>query len=956
MPAKEIHVKGARVNNLKDVELRIPRDSLVVFTGLSGSGKSSLAFDTIYAEGHRRFVESLSSYARMFLGQIDKPDVDFIEGLSPAISIDQKTTSKNPRSTVGTVTEIYDYLRLLYARIGIPHCHICGKEILRQSTDTIIEKIMTLPEGTKFLLLAPVVRGKKGMHEKVFDDARKNGYVRARVDGYVYDFDELPKLEKNIKHNIDIVVDRLVMKPEVRSRLAGSLETALSLAGGLASVFVPETKEEMKFSQNYACEEHGVSIGEISPRMFSFNNPFGACEKCSGMGELKTVSAEKIIPDTGKSLRGGAIAVNGFKTIEEASWNGPLIMQVCAAYGYTIDTPICEMSDEALKALLYGTGDKVYNVVRVFGGVAHRQNTTYAGIVNIIAQRMNQYPSESDYYDEFMDFIPCPDCGGKRLRPESLAITVGGKNIYELCSMNINAILDFFENLKLTDTEALIAKEILKEIRSRLGFLRSVGLDYLTLWRKAGTLSGGEAQRIRLATQIGSSLVGVLYILDEPSIGLHQRDNGKLIDTLKRLRDVGNSLIVVEHDEETMLSSDYIVDIGPGAGVRGGEIVACGTPAEIMANPASITGAYLSHRLEIPVPDKRRSGNGTFLEIFGARENNLKNINVKIPLGMFVCVTGVSGSGKSSLINSILLPVLARKLNRAFTYPGKHDRIDGVENLDKVISIDQSPIGRTPRSNPATYTGLFGDIRELFAMTPDAKARAYTAGRFSFNVRGGRCEACEGDGVKKIEMHFLPDVYVTCDVCGGKRYNHDTLEVKFKGKNIYAVLEMTVEEGLAFFDGVPKIRKKLQTLYDVGLGYIKIGQSSTTLSGGEAQRVKLATELTKRGTGRTMYILDEPTTGLHNADVAKLLEVLAKLCDGGNSMIVIEHNLDVIKTADYIIDMGPEGGDGGGTVVACGTPEEVAACEKSYTGQYLRRIFEANAKKSKKTKTKSNNK
>ncbi|MBE6666069.1 MAG: excinuclease ABC subunit UvrA [Ruminococcaceae bacterium] len=938
MSVKYIRIQGARVHNLKNVDVEIPRDRLVVFTGLSGSGKSSLAFDTLYAEGHRRFVESLSSYARQFLGQMDKPEVDFIDGLSPAISIDQKTTSKNPRSTVGTVTEIYDYLRLLYARIGIPHCPVCGKEIRKMSTDTIIEKILELPERTKFLLLAPVVSGKKGMHEKVFDDARKNGYVRVRVDGYLYSLDEIPALEKNKKHSIDIVVDRLVMKSDIRRRLSDSLETALELGGGIAIVSLADTGEEMRFSQNYACEEHGIGMTELSPRMFSFNSPFGACEKCAGMGEMQVMAEYKVIPDRSLSLRGGAIAVNGFKTMAEESWNGPLLEAVGKEYGFDLDTPIENYSEEALHALLRGTGAKKYKAVRYFGGEGRETLSAWNGVLNIMEARMTQ--SGGEYYNEFMDFIPCPACKGKRLSPEILSVTVGGLNIYELCSLNVSGALRFFEELKLDKTEQQIAKEILKEIRARLGFLKSVGLDYLTLWRKAGTLSGGEAQRIRLATQIGSSLVGVMYILDEPSIGLHQRDNGKLIETLCRLRDTGNTVIVVEHDEETMLASDFIVDIGPGAGIHGGNVVAAGTPKEIMVNENSLTGAYLSGRKKIPVPDKRRKGSGEVLKIIGACENNLKNVNVEIPLGKFICVTGVSGSGKSSLVNAVLLRELSKKLNRAQTYPGKFKRMEGLEHLDKVVSIDQSPIGRTPRSNPATYTGLFTDIRELFAMTPDAKARGYTAGRFSFNVKGGRCEMCEGDGVRCIEMHFLPDVYVTCDTCHGKRYNQDTLEVRYKGKNIFDVLDMTVEEGLSFFSNMPKLSRKLQTLYDVGLGYIKIGQSSTTLSGGEAQRVKLATELSKRATGKTIYILDEPTTGLHSDDVAKLLEVLNRLCENGNTVLVIEHNLDVIKTADHIIDLGPEGGDGGGTVVVTGTPEEVAACENSYTGQYLKKMLE----------------
>ncbi len=938
-----IQIKGARVHNLKNIDVTIPRDRLVVLTGLSGSGKSSLAFDTIYAEGHRRFVESLSSYARMFLGQMDKPDVDMIEGLSPAISIDQKTTSKNPRSTVGTVTEIYDYLRLLYARVGIPHCPVCGKEIRQQSVDQIIDRILTLSEGTRFMVLSPVVRAQKGMHEKVLADAKKKGYVRVRVDGSLYDLSEDITLDKNKKHSIEIVVDRLVMREGIRPRLADSVENALAAADGrLLILTVPrdgEQEEELSFSQSYACEEHGISFGELEPRIFSFNNPAGACPTCAGLGDMQRVAVQKLIPHPEMSLKQGAIQVNGFKTLDEDSWNGPLFEAVGQYVGYTMDQPVSTFSKDALHALYYGTGDKTYTVTRYFDKVGRVQTTRFEGVVGMIEARMKGMGGGfgADYYEQFVEEASCPDCGGKRLSPTSLSITVGGLNIDDFCSLSVADALEFIQTLQLVGSEAVIARDIVKEIKARLGFLVSVGLDYLTLSRKAGTLSGGEAQRIRLATQIGSSLVGVLYILDEPSIGLHQRDNQKLIATLKKLRDLGNTVIVVEHDEETMEEADYIVDIGPGAGIHGGKVVAAGTPAEVAANRASITGDYLSGRKKIEVPSERRPGNGQVLRVVGAREHNLQNLTVEIPLGKFVCVTGVSGSGKSSLVNGILYPVLADKLNRAVTYPGDHARVEGVEHLDKVIAIDQSPIGRTPRSNPATYTSLFNDIRDLFARTQDANAKGFSAGRFSFNVKGGRCEACEGDGVKKIEMHFLPDIYVTCDVCKGRRYNRDTLEVKYKGKNIFDVLDMTVEEGLHFFDGIPKIQRKLQTLFDVGLGYVKIGQSSTTLSGGEAQRVKLAAELAKRGTGKTIYILDEPTTGLHTDDVARLLTVLQRLSDGGNTVLVIEHNLDVIKCADHIIDLGPEGGAGGGTVVATGTPEEVAACEASYTGRFLRK-------------------
>ena len=939
---RDIKIRGARVHNLKNIDLTIPRDKLVVMSGLSGSGKSSLAFDTIYAEGHRRFVESLSSYARMFLGQLDKPNVDSIEGLSPAIAIDQKTTSKNPRSTVGTVTEIYDYLRLLYARIGVPHCPICHKAITRQTTDDIIERIMTLPAGERFMVMAPVVRAKKGMHEKVLADAKKSGYVRVRIDGSIYDLSEEILLDKNKKHSIEIVVDRLVMKEGIRSRLADSVENALHVADGhLLVVNMPRDGEaqEMAFSQSYACEEHNFSVGELEPRMFSFNNPQGACPRCAGIGDMRRISVTRIMPNKNLSLHDGGISVNGFKSLEEESWNGPLFIEVGKRHGFDLDMPLKDFSNDAMNALLYGTGMEEYECVRFFGGEAHKKKVRFDGVIPMIEQRL-QMGAVGEYYEQFIEDAPCPECHGMRLNPMSLAVTVGEKNIHELCSMSVSTALDFVCGLKLTESEKVIAKEILKEIRERLGFLVSVGLDYLTLSRKAGTLSGGEAQRIRLATQIGSSLTGVLYILDEPSIGLHQRDNSKLIATLKKLRDLGNTVIVVEHDEETMQEADYIVDIGPGAGIHGGNVIATGTPEEIKNNVESVTGAYLSGRKGIEIPKYRRKGNGHCLSVKGAREHNLKNIDVEIPLGKFVCVTGVSGSGKSSLVNGIIYPKLAHDLNRAIAYPGDHDSIEGAEHLDKVILIDQSPIGRTPRSNPATYTGLFADIRDLFSQTKDAKAKGYTSGRFSFNVKGGRCEACEGDGVKCIEMHFLPDVYVTCDVCRGKRYNRDTLEVKYKDKNIYDVLEMTVEEGLSFFDGLPKITRKLQTLFDVGLGYIKIGQSSTTLSGGEAQRVKLATELAKRGTGKTIYILDEPTTGLHTEDVSHLLVILQRLCDGGNTVLVIEHNLDVIKSADHIIDLGPEGGDGGGQIVAVGTPEEVAKISGSHTGIYLKKILE----------------
>lgn len=934
-----ISVRGARMNNLKNIDVDVPRDRLVVFTGLSGSGKSSLAFDTIYAEGHRRFVESLSSYARMFIGQLDKPDIDSIEGLSPAISIDQKTTSKNPRSTVGTVTEIYDYLRLLYARLGIPHCPVCGREIRQTSTDVIIDKIMSLAEGTRFMILSPVVRAKKGRQEKVLADAKKNGYVRARIDGIIYDLTEDIELDKNLRHTVELVIDRLVMKSDLRSRLTDSVECAIRESAGSVIVSgVPRNGEEsfeQEYSTNYACPEHGISFGDLEPRMFSFNNPFGACPTCTGLGVLRSVDPKKVIPDKTLSLSTGAIAVNGFKTLTDDSWNGPLILAAIEKYGVDLDTPLCDYPKAAYDVLLNGSKEK-YTVTRHFGGRSQTQTLAYEGILAMVEARAQPNAWEHEYYEQFLTDRICPDCHGARLNSDALGVTVGGKNIHEYCSLSISDSLDFTNTLKFTETEMQVAREIIKELRSRLGFLKAVGLDYLTLSRKSSTLSGGEAQRIRLATQIGSSLAGVLYILDEPSIGLHQRDNSKLIATLKNLRDLGNSVIVVEHDEETMQAADYIIDIGPEAGIHGGEVVAYGTPDEVAANEASITGAFLSGRRQIKVPEIRRVGNGKTLRVIGARENNLKNITVDFPLGCLVCVTGVSGSGKSSLVNSILYSSLAHTLMRSITYPGDHDRIEGVEALDKIIAIDQSPIGRTPRSNPATYTGLFTDIRNLFAMTPGSKMRGYNSGRFSFNVKGGRCEACEGDGVKKIEMHFLPDVYVTCDVCHGKRYNRETLEVKYKDKSISDVLEMTADEGVEFFRDIPKISNRLKLLCDVGLGYIKIGQSSTTLSGGEAQRVKLATELSKRSTGKTLYVLDEPTTGLHSADVEKLIAILEQLVEAGNTVIVIEHNLDVIKCADHIIDMGPEGGDGGGTVIAQGTPEEVAQVEGSYTGRYLR--------------------
>ncbi len=937
MEPKYIRIKGARVHNLKNVDVNIPKNTLTVITGLSGSGKSSLAFDTLYAEGHRRFVESLSSYARQFLGQVDKPEVDSIEGLSPAIAIDQKTTSNNPRSTVGTVTEIYDYLRLLFARIGVPHCPVCGKEIKAIPTDVILDSIKSMPEQTKFVVLAPVVKDKKGTHDKLFADCLKNGYTRARVDGEMVELSETPQLDKNKMHNIEIVVDRLVLKNGIDSRLADSVETALKLGNNNVVIYNMDTEQATTYSQNYACEEHSFTMSALEPRLFSFNAPLGACPNCSGIGSIQTLSKDRIIPNKDLSIREGAIDVAGFMNADEESWGGALLVEVGKAYGFTLDTKISDMTSEQLSALYDGCGNETFYVVRYFEGRRHEGPVKWRGLLNTIKNRRDQEWSEK--YDEYYDSIPCPVCKGKRLKPEVLAVTVSQKNIQQVCDMSVLDSLKFFEEMNLNNEDEQISHEINKEIKSRLTFLKNVGLGYLSLSRQATTLSGGEAQRIRLATQIGSSLSGVMYILDEPSIGLHQRDNSRLIGTLKSLRDSGNTVIVVEHDSETMESADYIIDIGPGAGIHGGEIVAEGTPAQIAKNKKSLTGQYLAGKLSIPVPKERRKGTGKYLTIVGAAQNNLKGITVNIPLGKFTCITGVSGSGKSSLIEGILLPKLEKELNRANTFPGKCESIKGYEYLDKVISIDQSPIGRTPRSNPATYTGLFSDIRDLFSKTPDAKTRGYGPGRFSFNVSGGRCEACMGDGVKCIEMNFLPDVYVKCDVCQGHRYNKETLEVKYKGKNIYDVLEMSVEEGLQFFENIPKIRKKLQTLFDVGLGYIKIGQSSTTLSGGEAQRVKLATELSRASTGKTIYILDEPTTGLHTYDVGCLLGILNRLVDSGNTVVVIEHNLDVIKTADHIIDLGPEGGDGGGTIIAEGTPEEVSEIESSFTGNFLKKVL-----------------
>ena len=938
---ENIIVKGARANNLKNIDVTIPRDKLVVMTGVSGSGKSSLAFDTIYAEGQRRYVESLSSYARMFLGQMDKPDVDYIEGLSPAISIDQKTTSKNPRSTVGTVTEIYDYLRLLWARAGTPHCPNCGKEIRQQTIDQIIDQVLALSEGTRIQVMAPVIRGKKGEHAKVFEDAKRSGYVRARVDGSLYELDEEIKLEKNKKHSIEIIVDRLIIRPDIRQRLTDSVETAAKLSGGLVIVNLLREEKDLSFSQNYACEDCGISMEELTPRMFSFNNPFGACPTCTGLGNQLKADPALIVQDGEKSILDGAIQASGWNNIRGDGISRMYFDALSEKYKFSLTEPWDRLSDEAKNIILYGTKGETlelhYDQPRGKGVLKQ----AFEGICNNIERRYKETQSDASRkeLEELMSECPCPDCQGRRLRKESLAVTVGEKNIYEFTTLSVEDALIWMDGLTLTEQQMLIADRILKEIRSRLGFLKSVGLGYLTLSRSAGTLSGGESQRIRLATQIGSSLMGVLYILDEPSIGLHQRDNDKLLATLKNLRDLGNSLIVVEHDEDTMRAADYLIDIGPGAGVHGGQVVAAGTPAEVMANPDSLTGQYLSGKKKIEVPTVRRPGNGKVLKVIGAAENNLRHIDVEFPLGTFTVVTGVSGSGKSSLVNEVLFKRLGAELMRMKVRPGKCDRIEGIEQLDKVVNIDQSPIGRTPRSNPATYTGLFNDIRDLFASTQEAKSRGYGQGRFSFNVRGGRCEACSGDGLLKIEMHFLPDIFVPCEVCKGRRYNRETLEVRYKGKNIADVLDMTVDEALDFFSALPKLKKRLQTLQDVGLGYVKLGQPSTELSGGEAQRVKLATELSKQGTGKTIYILDEPTTGLHSDDVRKLLEVLQRLVDAGNTVVVIEHNLDVIKCADHLIDLGPEGGDGGGTIVCTGTPEAVAACPASFTGQYLKRML-----------------
>ena len=940
MAIKNLTVKGAKEHNLKNVDITIPRDKLVVFTGLSGSGKSSLAFDTIYAEGQRRYVESLSSYARQFLGQMEKPNVESIEGLSPAISIDQKTTSKNPRSTVGTVTEIYDYLRLLYARIGIPHCPECGREISRQTVDDITVQVLSLEEGTRIQVMAPIARGKKGEYVKELDSIRKSGFARVRIDGITYDLSEEIKLEKNIKHNIEVIVDRLVIKDGIRSRLADSIETATDLTDGLLLIDVIGG-EEMLYSLNYACPEHGVSIEELEPRSFSFNNPFGACPNCSGLSVLMKVDPKMVVPDDSLSIREGAIKASGWSASDGGTIAQMYYEGIANAYDFSLDTPFKDLPKKAKDIIFYGTGGKKIKLERKSEYGSGTYMTDFEGVINNLERRYRETTSEwsRTEIESYMSTVKCPECGGARLRKESLGVTVGGINIDEFVNKSIDEEIAFLDSLTLSERDKMIAGQIIKEIRSRLNFLSSVGLNYLTLARSSATLSGGEAQRIRLATQIGSSLMGVLYILDEPSIGLHQRDNSKLLKTLQELRDLGNTLIVVEHDEETMRSADYIVDVGPGAGIHGGEIVCCGNINDIINCESSVTGQYLSGKKYIPLPEKRREGNGKSLVVYGARENNLRNIDVEFPLGKFISVTGVSGSGKSSLINEILNKYLATELNGAKKKPGDHDRITGAEHLDKVINIDQSPIGRTPRSNPATYTGVFNDIRELFASTVDAKKKGYKSSRFSFNVKGGRCEACQGDGIVKIEMHFMSDIYVPCEVCGGKRYNRETLEVKYKGKTIHDVLEMTVEEGMNFFESIPKIHRKIKTLYDVGLGYIKIGQPATTLSGGEAQRVKLATELSKISTGRTVYILDEPTTGLHTADVHRLIDVLQKFVDKGNTVIVIEHNLDVIKVSDHIIDLGPEGGSGGGKIVAQGTPEEVAKCKKSYTGMYLKEIL-----------------
>ena len=936
-----IVVKGAREHNLKNIDVTIPRDKLVVITGLSGSGKSSLAFDTIYAEGQRRYVESLSSYARQFLGQMEKPAVESIEGLSPAVSIDQKTTSKNPRSTVGTVTEIYDYLRLLYARVGVPHCPICGKEIKQQSIDQIVDRIMALDRGTKLQILSPIVRGRKGEHVKELEDARKSGYVRVRVDGIIYDLSEEIKLEKNKKHTIAVVVDRLVIKDDICSRLADSIETAREFSNGLVIASIVEG-EDILLSQNYACPDHGASIEELTPRMFSFNNPHGACKKCMGLGVFMRIDPEVILPDRSLSINQGAIKAYGWSSDSDSSIARMYYEALAKKYGFSLYTPVKDLPKEIIDILLYGSKGEKMSIVRESDKAKFSYNAAFEGVINNLERRYHESSSSfaKEDIEAYMSAIPCDSCHGERLSPESLAVTVGGINISELCRKSIVKALEFIDNLNLTPKEQMIAAEIIKEIKERLGFLKSVGLEYLTLARESGTLSGGESQRIRLATQIGSSLMGVLYILDEPSIGLHQRDNDKLLATLKRLRDIGNTVIVVEHDEDTMYAADYIVDIGPGAGMHGGEVVCCGDIGAIKACKNSVTGQYLSGKRAVAVPAKRRTGNGKKIKIFGASQNNLKDIDVEIPLGQFICVTGVSGSGKSSLVNEILYKSLAWQLNGAKKKPGSHKKITGVEDLDKIIDINQAPIGRTPRSNPATYTGVFSDIRELFAATNDAKVKGFKSSRFSFNVKGGRCEACQGDGLIKIEMHFLPDIYVPCDICKGQRYNRETLDVRYKGKNIYDVLEMTIEEAAAFFSNIPKIARKLQTLCDVGLGYVKLGQSATTLSGGEAQRVKLASELSKRATGKTIYVLDEPTTGLHIADVHKLIDVLQRLVDAGNTVLVIEHNLDLIKTADYIIDLGPEGGDNGGQIIAQGTPEEVCKVEKSYTGQYLKKFLD----------------